>query len=254
MIKLKSLSPIIISPRDQFSWYKDLDFTLEDIKEKYSGIEENMNKINQIYPFYRYGEYDYLLKGTPYIPGSSIKGALKSTLNQSYMEGKFDDIEIEENSVEIINLYKIQNLNIKDQQDSVNLNNQISKIKRDIFMPNIAIEAIKANTDIELKDLNIDYYIGVNSIFQNRLENFINYINIIEKDNLKRGENENKDLSLDKVKEKIKKLKDKKILILGGYKGLINSLNNFEIKKEYESALYLDNTTNLPYGILEIIE
>ena len=248
MGKLKSLSPIIISPREQFTWYKDLDFTTESIKEKYYGKSEN---INQIYPFYRYGEYDYLSKGEPYIPGSSIKGALKSVLYQ--LEGNFDNIEVNEDSIEIISLYKIQNLKVENIKDK-NSKKQVSKINREIFMPNIAVEAVKPQVNIEVKDMFLDYYILANNEFQKRLKILMEYIKKIEIDNSRRGQNKNNNLGLDKVKQEIEKLSHKKIFILGGYKGIINSLNDFKIGKEYESALYLDNITNLPYGIFEVIE
>ena len=206
--------------------------------------------INQIYPFYRYGEYDYQIKGKPYIPGSSLKGALTSTLGK--IDGKFDDIEVEEDNIRIISLYKIQNLKNQEQKNRTK-GCVFTKIQREIFMPNLAVEAIESGINIEIDNNYINSYIEANGIFQKRLEILIKYINKVDEDNSKRRENKNNSLGLDIIKNEINKLKSKKIFILGGYKGLINSINDFTISLNYESALYLDNVTNLPYGIFEII-
>jgi hypothetical protein len=241
MIRLKSLSPIISSPREQFSWYRDLDFTISDIKTQYNRINE---KLNQIYPFYRYGEYDYLNKGKAYIPGSTIKGILRNKLTE-----KYDDIEIEDRNIEVINLYKIQGLKYKDEKNP-------TKIVYDVFMPNIGIEAIKTGTELEIDGINKDAFILINDKYQKRLEKLEEYIEKVKIENGKRGQNKNEEIEikLNKIIEELNILKNKIIFFIGGYKGLINSLDNFFIKNNgYESALFIDDKIDLPYGIFEVL-
>ena len=58
---------------------------------------------------------------------------------------------------------------------------------------------------------------------------------------------------MEEIKEKIKSLIDRKLLFLGGYKGILGSLTRKldEIQK-VKNGFYIDEETMLPYGLVEV--
>jgi len=287
-LKFTTISPIILSPRMEKALYKGVDFKEIDGKSKNFKLK-NVDSINIVYPFYSYEDRDLLSEknfsfvNNYYIPASSLKGGLfvgKKCEDDNMLRIKsvFRDINISKDYIELKNLYKFQYLyqkageidtvgKDKDKQDLV-----YKTPNFELFFPGVAIEMIgtgkKFESDILLKP-GISEELFKNkldesfSITKIKLENYINEIELritdinewIKNGNLKQEEGKKEDFlsQLEEIKEKIKSLIDRKLLFLGGYKGILGSLTRKldEIQK-VKNGFYIDEETMLPYGLVEV--
>lgn len=264
ILKFKTVSFVCLSPRESKAFYKALDFNEEDIKEG----EVDEKKVNIIYPFYQYGEYEkgYNRNVEYYIPGSSLKGALlKYDIENTNLRMMVDDSSIKGEDIQLKNLKKFQYLfNRKENK------NETSKVQKyGIFLENLGIEMLKPKstfqTEIycEIEKVREIIDCTVKSTIE-RLKNINRYIEEL----LSYGEIDGG------VKKKLEKehrdikfiLENKKgVIFLGGYKGVIASLHSewkeknepFEKGALYaEEVLLEDNREKLllPYGLIEIEE
>jgi len=247
---LKTLSPIILSPRSSKAFYRFLDY------------EEKDYEYNIIYPFYQYGEYDTFDAKTinRYIPGSSIKGALTSGLNdeRNSLDFFIDDILIgKSNYLEVISLNKSQYFNLSENS------NVIPKIKP-FFDGTVGFESLKAGIELEgeLRFAgDISEILNKNSA-KDRCQNDIIRLEKY-KENIKKPKdyNSNKDSqeAYDTLISQISEIKkyielfcedNSDIILLGGYKGLVRSLNN---SKDLEGAIFA-TANNVPFGFVKIVK
>lgn len=286
--KLTVLSSIILSPRMSAEMYveksklksyeSDKNKTIAATSENESGKEKS--KLAILYPFYQYGLYDEYNpdKAAYYIPGSSIKGALlqgekeNSNIRRNFM---VDDIVIPREPIDIpkekiwaVNLYKTQY--IKSKKNDKNINNNTKKnteqkeepvkAKFELFFPNVYVEMLRAGTVLEgnlyAEDKNINMaekiFSDANSKTKDKLTQTLKYLERL----LNTPSGDEKFFST--LKKVIKKLNDIKttdnILLLGGYKGLLDSavLNQKTIDDEnFSSGIFIDQETILPHGLMQ---
>ncbi|CAM3838186.1 hypothetical protein [Marinicrinis lubricantis] len=254
--RIRTLSTLALSPRDHQGFYESAgDFAQEDLGQQAS---EHLNKgrVNIIYPFYQYGTYPrYAPAETQYyIPGSSIKGAL--TLNCTNIDRcslMVDDIRVKSEDIQLYHLTKVQ-------QDSEN-----NKYYIDEFFPNVAIEMLRADSEhsgelfcIETKSKPEPkhYFKEADQAARIKLGQLVQRINrkyeqvkiedqpILSemKNNIQAILNEPQDDSSNNF-----------LLILGGYKGLtLSVISDRDDWDEYNSAIYLDKTKGLPYGLIKV--
>ena len=286
-LKFTTVSPIILSPRMEKALYKGVDFKEIDGNSKNLKLK-NVDSINIVYPFYSYEDRYLLWKKCfssvedYYIPASSLKGALlvsKKYQDDNILRSKsiFRDTNISKDYLELKNLYKFQYLyqkaegiNTVENKDKQSLVYKTPKFEP--FFPGVAIEMVgkgkKFESDILLKPEISEELFKKKldesfSITKTKLENYIKEIELREEDinlwiengNLKQeeGKKENFLSQLEEIKEKIKSLIDRKLLFLGGYKGILGSLTRKldEIQK-VKNGFYIDEETMLPYGLVEV--
>ena len=274
-LHFKTISAVILSPRTQKALYKGVDFKEdeEDVK-----IEE-LDNINIVYPFYSYenrellSEQDFSYAKEYYIPASSLKGSLlgqKKGEEENTFRSKilFQDIRISKSYIRLRNLYKFQYLYQETQEDNANKGNEKKKPKFAPFFPNIAIEMIESGKEFEgevllkIPDLSDEF-------FRSKLDESVcvtrkkleNYIKEIEK---RIGDISSWQVKAEDCLDELKGVKasiqqqlegNKKCIFLGGYKGLLGSLSQLEIKDEghkIQNGFYIDKDTLLPYGLVEV--
>ncbi|WP_110953480.1 hypothetical protein [Anaerosinus massiliensis] len=251
--KMRTISSVIVSPRANTAFYKDLNEFDTDALVSSRYLEQS--KVNVIYPFYQYGEYETYepLKAQYYLPGSSVKGALCQGLydNQGQIK-KFmvDDVQVCKTQIVLRNLYKVQY--IKDSQ----------KTCFGAFFPNIGIEMIKDNVELNGEFYTKDRKTAEEKIkiaskaTATKIENMMAYLTALKD----RVANEELKIKLQDFFEKLRDVQSKKdIILFGGYKGLIHSMQkkielpNEEDRDASYSAIFIDTETNLPHGLVQIV-
>ncbi len=260
--KITIKSSLIISPRSDRAFYRDLDNSIEEkcIKDM-NNKPFDYNKLKIIYPFYRYGIYDSYSpeKAEYYIPGTSVKGALtnpNAKRTNKDIKLMVDDIKINNDMIVLRNLYKIQYINDPGKKTVLKP-----------FFDNVGVEMVKGSqcngtltgklyTD-RIKTVK-GLLENANSVTKEKIEKMINYLNDInEKHNNTSTEktDDGNDIQtvIDNLSNLIKNESDKSenLLFLGGYKGLINSICLNENKK-INSAVFIDCDTMLPHGLVSI--
>lgn len=249
---LETLSTIVISPRSSFAFYKGVDFGDADLKN------ENMDvkNIKIIYPFYQYGVYDQYSpeEAKYYLPGSSIKGALKSP---SYADRicMVDDIPLSKDDITLRILHKAQYLHPQKNTS------EDKEAKFGPFFESVGVEMIKANriftgtffVDDDIINKILD---EANEETRNKIEEMIAYMTHFSEisDLSEITSFKNRLPVLKKYVQKLQKIinhKEQKIILLGGYKGLLLSINK-SISDVDKGAIYLDPQTLLPHGIVRI--
>lgn len=291
-LEFTTISPVILSPRIQKALYKGVDFKGIDKNTKNLKVEKSDN-INIVFPLYSYEDRDLLSEKSfsyakeYHIPASSLKGALlvgKRGENEDIFRSKilFKDINIGKEDVELKNLYKFQYLyqeaegeNDKGQAQPNEKQNLTYKTpKFEPFFSGVAIEMIgirkkfegeillKADISEELLDNKLEENY---SITKRKLDNYIDEI----KQRIKNINSWIKDGKLEKAEEKEEDcinllkciehnidslIKDgKKILFLGGYKGILGSLTNkVDENQKVKNGFYIDEESMLPYGLVEV--
>lgn len=225
-----------------------------------------------------------------YIPASSLKGALlgnKKSDEEDSLRRKilFQDVKIKNSHIELRNLYKFQYLYQKNKQDdkeenqgnqakNVNKANKYKTPKYDVFFPSVAIEMMKIGNEFECEILlkepitSEEFFkkkLDENfSITQNKLKNYLKEIenrmqeikSWIKKKELEKPEDndENYIEKLQTIENNINELlnSNKKMIFLGGYKGILASLSKLDENTKVQNSFYIDNETLLPYGLVEI--
>lgn len=251
--EMELLSSLIISPRAGQAFYYELDFT-NDLKldKSLEGLA-NVNtdkKIKVVYPFYQYGEYT---KYDPehaeyYIPGSSVKGALLQKdmkhINSHKVALMADDIPVDKKSIVLRNLMKVQYAEQKD------------KAEFKPFFENVGIEMMRAGTKL------------CGELYLDDEQEFVELIKIAnKKSRIKMGKmceylqgflnSKNSEFTklINNMEQELFSLsKEKDVILIGGYKGLLHSiiLPAGQKSDEVKSGLYIDPEKNLPHGLVRI--
>lgn len=260
--EITTKSSLIISPRSDRAFYRDLDNSIEekcikDINNKPLDYDKPFyyNKLKIIYPFYRYGIYDSYSpeKAEYYIPGTSVKGALtnpNAKRTNKDIKLMVDDIKINNDMIVLRNLYKIQYINDPSKKTVLKS-----------FFDNVGVEMVKGNQGNgtltgKLYTDSIETVKGLlenaNSVTKEKIERMINYLNDInEKPNNTSTEKTDDSNDIQTVIKNLNAIKKENLLFLGGYKGLINSICLNENKK-INSAVFIDCDTMLPHGLVSI--
>lgn len=279
--KLETLSSLIISPRSSFAFYEGIDFIQEDIDSK--GLKDYVNyevlkKLKIIYPFYQYSSYEKYdpINADYYIPGSSIKGAI--ILNRD-IHLMVDDIPLSNSQVTLDNIYKVQYLKSRkndddpkttETEDSKQSDSKQKKAIHDPFFDYIGIEMVKKGITLDgefITDQNPGFLDAANGATEKKLGNLETYIERILQLDIKDITAEIK-INLKKTVENLKNVRKNGItsnkefiILIGGYKGLLLSIEKKEevAKKdtlddlvEENGGVYLDPQTHLPYGLVKL--
>ncbi|EHL16443.1 hypothetical protein HMPREF9629_01283 [Peptoanaerobacter stomatis] len=223
-----------------------------------------------------------------YIPASSLKGALlgnKKSDEENSLRRKilFQDVKINYSHIKLRNIYKFQYLYQEDKEEIQNQGNQAKNAnqankyktpKYDVFFPSVAIEMMKIGNEFECEILlkepitSEEFFkkkLDENfNITQNKLKNYVKEIenrmqeikSWIKKKELEKPEDndENYIEKLQTIENNINELlnSNKKMIFLGGYKGILASLSKFDENTKVQNSFYIDNETLLPYGLIEI--
>ena len=246
---VRTLSPVILSPRSSMAFYKGIDY------------DENDVGYNMIYPFYQYGEYDLYnpVKAKYYIPGSALKGAFTpvAAIPNDALSLFVDDIRIEsKDSIEVISLNKSQYFD--------GPGNTIPKINA-FFDGIVGIECLKAGVELTGE---VRYTDDFNALIQNcsdkaktRSQNDVNRLKKYISD-IKQPYDYNTNVDskaayhnvinqIDAIKANIEGyIKQDNLVLLGGYKGVIRSLN---LPNEDTKGAIFATKDNVPFGFAEII-
>jgi hypothetical protein len=276
-IEFTTLSPLSLSPRESQCFYKGLDFSDDSIKKHYDTdicnevIKEEklkIEKVNILYPFYQYGEYEGFSpkKADYYIPGTSIKGAfLRDEDGKEALDFYVDDVSIKKDQLTIRVPKKLQF--VKELYDD----GSRKQPKFDDFFPNVAVEMLKAREKFSV----IVY--AKDELFLEKIKN-----NVIDltKDKIKLGsdiidnmkkivterlqsteeKNDEEKKGWECSKEELEKYNqilnqeanNKNVIFLGGYKGKAFSKVDLNLDNPYEGTFYLDSRSGLPFGLVEI--
>lgn len=240
--QLSTLSSLIVSPRSNLAWYKELN---EFIPEMIPGIDHlDKKRLSVIYPFYQYGEYEEWSKDADYyLPGSSIKGALceQLTVRDNIM---VDDVKISNQDIVVRNLYKAQDLG------------DPKKAQMEWFLKNIGIEMVKANTnlsgEIYAKDAgDVKRLLNhANDLAKIKMRQMLTYLSALYEQDYKK---ELKDFLHGAIGGLTSLIEANDVILLGGYKGLLHSIEikdytPVDMQKE-SGAVYLDPETGLLHGL-----
>jgi hypothetical protein len=263
---ITTLSSLIVSPRGSNAFYSDLKglkggFDNEKIQlREIENINEKKNpkSINIIFPFYQYGEYNEYVPETAryYLPGSTIKGAIKGGPSQRYEKKEslslmMDDILIDKDKIFLDHLYKIQK-----KQSDLELPEDKQEYELDIFFTNQAVEMV--GMEEELKG---ELYTSDISLIENLLKKTNDTTRkkisqMLKQLDTRRGKDKFNNYC-NRIKQNLENLKESpNIILMGGYKGLRHSiiLNNSLLQdtdKEIQSGIYIDMQAMLPNGLVK---
>lgn len=265
-IRITSITPLIFSNRMNDALYKGVDFDHDKTIREFAEFDANI-----IYQFachedrslrldeaFRYAE-NY------YIPASSIKGAL--CLEERYRNLKFQDIRVDKNMIGLSTLKKFQYL----YQDEALEERDPKAIRYDAYFPKIGIEMMKVKQCVVgeiwsggegLIDCN-EIVSRIDAKTRDKLRTYLRQIEVIQSQGflkeLKKTETDQNAAicKLEEVKKNIHNLseqKNRQLAFVGGFKGLICSLNNYTFTemKELRSGFYIDEETMLPYGLVDL--
>jgi hypothetical protein len=237
--QLKTLSKVILSPRQQQAFYRGIDF-------------ENEEKgINVIYPFYQRGEYTrYQKENQYYIPGSSIKGALLAP-QTSHPKLFVDDLPLETENIVLSQLHKLQNTGENERQ-----------LKLNIFFPNVGIEMCEAGIELTNKGVLFSkkspesYFEKESDRTKKMIKKWLQSLG--ELCDLNEVEENTKDelnqtiYNLNLIQNQQKPNEKTYLMFLGGYKGLLLSKVYQYNEETPQNGFFIDKDTYLPYGLVEI--
>lgn len=244
--RLTAKSSLIVSPRASLAFYRGLgEFSLNDIKGETKYL--NMEKLKVIYPFYQYGEYtSYIPCGAAYyLPGSSIKGAI-CTNKLENRKLLVDDIRIQNDNIVLRNLFKMQYLE-----------GGLEACYKEFF-DNVGVEMVKAESELEgnmylnhVKDAE-EIFKEANKNTQKKMKNMIDYLKMLQNRDFK-------DMLKEKLRDVINKLsllldetEHDDIVLFGGFKGLLHSLEVRKPIEDIKSGIYIDSETMLPHGLVKL--
>ena len=288
-LKFKTISPIILSSRTEKALYKGIDFkelmSFEDIDM------QNINIVYPFYSYESRDllpEKNFSTAKEYYIPASSLKGALlgnKKSDEENSLRRKilFQDIKINYSHIKLRNIYKFQYLYQEDKEEIQNQGNQAKNVnkankyktpKYDVFFPSVAIEMMDVGNEFECEILlkepitSEEFFkkkLDENfNITQNKLKNYVKEIenrmqeikSWIKKKELEKPEDndENYIEKLQTIENNINELlnSNKKMIFLGGYKGILGSLSKLDENTNIQNGFYIDDEALLPYGLVEI--
>jgi hypothetical protein len=261
---ITTVSSLIVSPRSDRAFYTDLDDSIGEYCNKNYDKYLDRDGLRIVYPFYRYGQYECYSpeQAEYYLPGSSIKGALKNPDGKSKeINSKqnimAEDIKIGNDKIVLRNLYKLQYLD-----------EPVKKGALKPFFENVGIEMVRDGVRLEgelFSDMDTVKHLlqDANRVTKQKIKQMLEYLEMIkETEARKKGcANNVNTIQVEKkgcvdvintIIEKLKPLQNKdNIFLLGGYKGLLHSicLNKAE---EINSAVFIDQETDLPHGLISI--
>lgn len=241
--ELTTLSSLIVSPRANAALYKELgDFSPEKLQAEEDYLEKS--KLKVIYPFYQYGEYTEYApeRAEYYLPGTSVKGMLYQGASVP-LAVMVDDVPIRRNYMVLRNLYKAQYLD--DEPESC----------LDVFFENVGVEMVKAHTELtgeiymkDPKPVKELFYVA-NQSTRIKLKQMLGYL-------CEHSQKNHSPKLLHQFQIIIEKmaplLEDHDIFLLGGYKGLLHSMEIKDPQREANGAVFLDIETMLPHGLVRI--
>lgn len=239
--QIETLSSVVLSPREQ--------------QALYLGKKAHDTDVKIIYPFYQYGTYEEYApdKAQYYIPGSSIKGAV----NQAKI--MVDDVLVKRSQISLNNLYKVQDIPQPGEKSD-----SCKTLTADIFFQNVKIEMLKAMEclqgelyyDDKPNDILAESHKATIQKIQQWSNRFKQYINdVAGNENV---EESSQKICLDQVWQKVNEIvykadkfdRNSFLLLLGGYKG--NALSYIFQEESLKSAVYVDEMTKLPHGLVKI--
>lgn len=241
--RLTTLSSLIVSPRSSLAWYKDLgEFDPENFPD--SKYLKNKKNLRVLYPFYQYGEYvEWSDCAEYYLPGSSVKGALNA---KNYGTGTImvDDVLVPKESIVVRNLYKAQYLGDSD------------KGKMGVFFDNLGVEMVKANAELygELYMKEAGDVVGLlekaNGSAKIKMRQMKEYLAMLFE---REYEEELQGILHNAINELESLVMEQNVIILGGYKGLLHSMEvtgsfSLDLQQEY-GAVYVDPESGLLHGL-----
>lgn len=242
--ELKTRSSLIVSPRASLAFYRELGQF--DTPKGDPNFLKNQESLGVIYPFYQYGLYEAYHPDTAqyYLPGSSIKGALcQGTAGAGNLMA--DDIPVPKEFITLRSIYKAQYLDDASKHPTFGA-----------FFDHVAVEMIKAGSPLK-GSFNHDNSEAVRALLKSanratrrKIGQMRAYLNTL----IKKGvSNETLREVLNEAANGLTDLeKNKNVLLLGGYKGLLHSIEVKGFPLETAGAVYLDPETNLPHGLAEI--
>jgi len=258
IIRLKTLSPVSLSPRESYCFYKGID----DGKVAFESVYSKSKGINILYPFYQYGEYEQFDPDYAkyYIPGSSLKGSLGGS-EEIYV----DDIDVKQRNLDlkIVNKLQYAKLDSKSERKAM-FKPFFENIGIEMLNPNVEIEATIYSENIKIISDLIDKQ---KQLTKKQLEKSIGYIKEMigrAEAKLKEELKGNNQQDIEKWKESIRQLtcfqkklklfKEEDVFFLGGYKGEIFSNKEVEstVVDDYQGTFYQDDMGN-PFGLVEIL-
>lgn len=242
--RLSTISSLIVTPRANLALYVDLkDFSGNQIQENSQFLLKKNLKV--IYPFYQYGEYDgYNPSGASYyLPGSSLKGAL---CQKKYKTSKImvDDVLIPNDDIVLRNIFKAQYL--EEENEAC-----ISE-----FFDKVGVEMIKAGVEL-VGEIYLEGLPAFKELIdeakkstQIKINQMLDYLYELETKSYKEGMK----TKLHKVSKQLSLLQDisDDVLLLGGYKGLLHSMELNSNQDDITGAVYVDPETDLPHGIIKL--
>lgn len=235
---IKTLSPLILSPRVQNAFYQKIDFD--------EGLKADGKEVNIIYPFYQYGMYEKYDPdhGQYYIPGSSVKGAVGAE------NFTVDDIRVNGGDLHLGVLWKVQ---YADPADGNGTGVQFQP-----FFPNVAVEMLNIGAECpgcffagEAPQIRLQrchgYSLKKLEQYIKRLRDIVDMASTMQKEMpevLGRAISEGEDLLRKDYGE------DTYLVILGGYKGLV--LSKILDTEDAKSGIFIDKASGLPHGLVEL--
>ena len=240
--QLTTCSGLIVSPRSALAFYRDLDeFSLEKVEDSEYLAK---SRLKVIYPFYQYGIYTaYNPEGAAYyLPGSSVKGAL---CRGTSVEGGLmsDDILIPGSYIVLRNIYKVQYLEENTQACFAP------------FFDNVGVEMVRADSPLQgqliLPDRNSANALitAANKSAKIKIGQMLEYLSELAKREYK----EEMTKKLHTIIENLSPyLENDHIILLGGYKGLLHSMEIKDPSAVTNSGVFIDPEKDLPYGLAEI--
>lgn len=256
---LETISSMPLSPRAQKARYAGIDFDSEKISK------QDGKNINIIYPFYQYGEY-HSEQPEYYIPGSSIKGAMKRELRDDFGRFMVDDIPVQSEDIELRQLYKVQNL--PEQREMKENPEDRKQIMLELFFPQMAIQMLRCGISYKgeiYAEEGLDIFLEeIQDGTKEKLKQFIYSLDRILENVHKNPKNVKREKScleeLEEARNGVQSLletckQNEALLLMGGYKGLLLSeLFSYGDSPDamLKGAIYLDKECNLPHGIVKI--
>lgn len=240
--KLTTRSSLIISPRANMALYKELGgFSLQKLNADY--LEKS--KLKVIYPFYQYGEYTEYApeRAEYYLPGTSVKGVLCQGASTPG-DVMVDDVQVHNESIVLRNLYKAQYLD--DEQ----------KACFDVFFENVGLEMIKANAELKgefyVRDraFSETLFKEANKSTRIKLNQMLEYL--LRKLEERKYSKELLDTFYTAMNKMSPLLEADDMFLLGGYKGLLHSMEIKDSQREIDGAVFLDRETMLPHGLVKV--
>lgn len=243
---LSVVGPIIISPREQ-----------QVFQAEY-----------RIYPFCQYGAYD---KYDPehaqyYIPGSSIKGALITPERGVLC---VDDIRVSNKDIKLSELLKVQHILSKKELERAKGN--VKSLRLEPFFSNVKFEMLESDyaytghffygeNDAEL----YESLIKTRKSVEKKLNAFQNHIDELTERYISKGEKKTEEECIEKLKKTSKNInylrkqsgefkENETLLLLGGYKGILLSMEGDQKPEEVQSGIFLNKDKCLPYGLAKIM-